>query len=286
MTENNTIDLARFYPDTMKILSQTITEESVILRFKSITHQAQCPRCGKTTDKYHSTYHRKVQDLPLFGKTVILDITAYRYYCADSECNQKVFAEGLQGFAGVYRRISSRLEELLITIALNTSCEGTAAICKKMGVRISADTVIKTLLRNADKIKISCGNVIGVDDWAYKKGHTYGTLICDGQTHKPVALLDGRDGSELKEWLKANQQVRIVTRDRASAYAKAISEVLPDAVQVADRFHLYQNLMVTVKESMLKDLPSRIAITDQIPDNEVPVCRQKDADKKNRVDGK
>ena len=89
----------------------------------------------------------------------------------------------------------------------------------------------------------TCGSVIGVDDFAFKKRHTYGTIIVDETTHKPVAVLDGRDGTTLKDWLKQNKHVTTVTRDRASAYAKAVEEILPDCMQIADRFHIHQNLM-------------------------------------------
>jgi transposase len=103
-------------------------------------------------------------------------------------------------------------------------------------------------------------DMIGVDDWAYKNGCTYGTIIVDGRTHKPIDLLDGRDGKGLKEWLKNNQQVKIVTRDRASAYASAISEVLPQAMQIADRFHLHQNLLEAIKNVTAQNIPAKVKI--------------------------
>jgi transposase len=106
-----------------------------------------------------------------------------------------------------------------------------------------------------------------VDDWAYSKGHTYGTIICDGETNKPVALLDGRDGASLKEWLLNNKHIKIVTRDRAGAYAKAISDALPEAIQVADRFHLFQNMMDTVKETLRAQLPEKIRVADEQLEN-------------------
>ena len=105
-----------------------------------------------------------------------------------------------------------------------------------MGINVSGDYVINTLKKRFSGQVHECGEIIGVADWAYKKGHTYGTVICDGATHKSVALLDGRDGASLKEWLLNNKHIKIVTRDRAGAYAKAISEALPEAIQVADRF--------------------------------------------------
>jgi transposase len=116
------------------------------------------------------------------------------------------------------------------------------------------------IIRKADEMEPIKTDMIGGDDWAYKKGSTYGTIIVDGRTHKPIDLLDGRDGKGLKEWLKKNQQVKIVTRDRASAYASAISEVLPEAMQIADRFHLHQNLLDAIKTVTAQQMPSKVKI--------------------------
>ena len=102
--------------------------------------------------------------------------------------------------------------------------------------------------------------MIGVDDFAYKKRNTYGTIIVNEKTHEPITLLDGRDGETLREWLKNNKQVKVVTRDRASAYARVITEELPDAMQVADRFHLHQNLLEAIKKALNKEIPATITI--------------------------
>ena len=105
-----------------------------------------------------------------------------------------------------------------------------------------------------------CGSAIGVDDFAFKKRHTYGTIIVDEATHRPVAILDGRDGMTLKEWLKNNKHVKTVTRDRASAYSSATQEILPDAMQIADRFHLHQNLLEAVKSTVNSVIPVDVRI--------------------------
>ena len=100
-----------------------------------------------------------------------------------------------------------------------------------------------------------------MDDFAFKKRHTYGTIIVDEATHKPVAILDGRDGKTiLKEWLSNNKHVKAVTRDRASAYSTAIKEILPDAMQIADRFHLHQNLLEAIRNTVNSVLPVDIRI--------------------------
>jgi transposase len=173
--------------------------------------------------------------------------------------------------------MTGRLEDFLIALALNTSCEGASRVSQLIGINISGDTLIRKVIRKTDQMEPIKTDMIGVDDWAYKKGLTYGTIIVDGRTHKPIELLDGRDGKGLKEWLKKNQQVKIVTRDRASAYASAISEVLPQAMQIADRFHLHQNLLAAIKNVTAQEIPAKVKI---IEDSEQKAVEQGKQEKK------
>ena len=254
------IDLSKFYPASLKIIQVEDKEKEVHIIIKSQTHVQNCPSCKQGCNEYHSTYRRKIQDLPILGKTVYIHLTAYRYYCCNGECKQKVFCETVDGFFEYKKRMTLRLEDFVIALAINTSCEGASQVCRIIGISISGDTLIRKVIRKAEKMEPVKTDIIGVDDWAYKKGSTYGTIIVDGRTHKPIDLLDGRDGKSLKEWLKQNKQVKIVTRDRASAYASAISEILPEAMQVADRFHLHQNLLVAIKNTTAQELPLKVKI--------------------------
>ena len=119
-----------------------------------------------------------------------------------------------------------------------------------------------------------------IDDFAFKKGNTYGTIVVDETTHRPVALLNGRDSDTLKEWLKNNRHINTVTRDRAGAYASALSEVLPDAMQIADRFHLHQNLLETIRNVLQGSIPANI----KIPEDELHTAVQPDNKKCDKID--
>ena len=157
--------------------------------------------------------------------------------------------------------MTERCADFICTLAMETSCEGCSRICKAMNLKVSGDTVIRLLTKRYTLQEAAkCGSVIGVDDFAFKKRHTYGTIIVDEATHTPVAILDGRDGSAFKEWLSHNKQVKAVTRDRASAYASAIQETLPDALQIADRFHLQQNLLEAIRNTVNAVVPVNIKI--------------------------
>jgi transposase len=256
----SSIDLQRFYTDELKITNIVEDSESIEIHMKSQKHSHRCVGCGREMHAYHATYARTVQDFPIMQKNVTLKIVAYNYYCSDEHCATTTFAEDYHGFVGRSGRMTERLEEFIRILALKTNCEGAAAICKAMGIRVSGDTIIRMLRKMADVIPPIVSETIGVDDFAYRKGQTYCTVICDEATHAPIEVLDGRDGSALREWLQKNKQVKKVTRDRAGAYAKAISDALPQAMQIADRFHLHQNLLKAVKEALKHELPNQIPI--------------------------
>jgi transposase len=281
MCGTSSVDLQAFYPDDLRITDIDEDECTLTIYLKSQKHGHTCPNCGQEMRVYHATYVRAVQDLPVFQKNVTLKITAFNYFCSDDICGTKTFAEDYEGFIGKSERMTGRLEDFIRMLALETNCEGAAAICKEMGIVVSGDTIIRRLRKLTNKPVPPCSDTIGVDDFAYRKGQTYCTVICDEATHEPIDVLDGRDGSALREWLKQNKQVKKVTRDRAGAYAKAISDELPEAMQIADRFHLHQNLLHAIKEALKRELPNQIAVPiDQelIPEMEAPLPTE---DKKN-----
>lgn len=263
---NSTIDLQNFFPSNqLKIINISEDSKSIKINLKSQTNNCICPKCNAISNKYHGTYVRKVQDLPMLGKQVLLEINSYEYKCENNNCSNKTMVESFDGFISYYSRMTERLSDFLCTLALKTSCEGAARIAKNMNIKVSGDTIIKILLKKYDAMKIdTCSSTVGIDDFAFKKRHNYGTIIVDEKTHKPIAILDGRDGKTLSSWLKENKHIKMVTRDRASAYAKVIEQELPDAMQIADRFHIHQNLLQAIKKALYKEIPSTIKIENDM----------------------
>lgn len=254
------LDFTDFFPKSIEIRNIEKEPDKITVHLKSYSKMQQCPLCQRECRFHHSTYRRKLQDLPILGNQVIIRLTAYRYTCDHTDCEQKVFCETIDGFCGSYKRMTARLEDFLLTLVLHTSCEGASRIAKMTGIQVSGDTLIRMLLEKAEQIPPIKTDTIGIDDWAYRKGQSYGTIIVDGHTHKVIDLLEGRDGKALKLWLEKNKQVKVVTRDRANAYAAAIQEILPDATQIADRFHLHQNLLEAIKKAAEQELPAKIKI--------------------------
>lgn len=250
------VNLQTFYPEELEIRKIEERKREIRIWLKSKTKRCVCPYCQKELTQKRATYERKVQDLSIMGKQVWLVVKVYEYQCTD--CNRPV-AESFGEFLKPVSRMTERCSELIARLALETSYEGASRILQAMGIQYSGDSIIRLLLKRLEAMpEPEVGSAIGGDDFAFKKRNTYGTIIVDAQTHKPVAILDGRDGKTLKEWLKSNQHVKVVTRDRASAYAKVIQEELPDAMQIADRFHLHQNFLEAIKKVLSSEIPNAV----------------------------
>lgn len=162
-------------------------------------------------------------------------------------------------FAKASQVRTNSLNALILAVSMFLSNEGASKVLALLGVQVSNDT-IQRLYDRIEFVDNPDVEEIGIDDVAIRKGQTYATAIYDLKDHHLIALLDGRDGVPLKEWLRSHKKVRLVARDRASAYASAINEVLPNCIQVADRFHLLQNLLGYMKDIFKEEIPARLYI--------------------------
>lgn len=233
-------------------------DDSLHIYIKSKEHGCICPICGKMSTTLHATYERKLQDTPIHCKQTFLHANVYKYDCKNPECECKVFMEKLL-FAKASQVRTDALNTLVLATSMFLSNEGASKVLALLGVQISNDT-IQRLYDRIEFVDDPDIEEIGVDDVAIRKGQTYATAIYDLKDHHLLALLDGRDGAPLKKWLESHNKVHLVARDRASAYASAISEILPDCIQVADRFHLLQNLLGYMKDIFKEEMPSKIYI--------------------------
>ena len=233
--------------------------EGIHLYIKSKNKTGKCPNCNNECC-IHSTYDRVLQDTPIHNKITLLHVKAYEYECQNTECNITTFNEELE-FAKKYQVMTDALIQLILCISIFLSNSCASLILSLIGVKVSADT-IKNLY---DRIKIMDNldvEEIGIDDVATRKGMKYATAIYDLKNHHMIALLEGRDADSIKEWLRDHSKIKKVARDRASAYASAISEILPNCMQVADRFHLFENIIKYLKDIFYSEMPDKIFIKD------------------------
>lgn len=225
---------------------------------KSTSTSGRCPCCGESSSSVNSASFRHPQWMPVNGMTTYAHITLKRYVCKNSGCTQRTFVEQLDHVRSSQHR-SDLVNLVIFAISIFCSDIVTAMICREMGISISHDSANR-MLRKISMEDDTDVEFIGVDDVSLRKGQTYHTVIYDGNDHHLLALLDGRDGESLKEWLKGHPKVSVVARDRASAYASAVTEILPGAVQVADRFHILQNLIGYLNDIFKADVPDRIFV--------------------------
>lgn len=259
------------------------TKDANYIFLKSKKKTTICPKCGHPTQKLHNTYDRKVQILPFGNKETYAIVKCFKYECTNEECDQKVIMDDLE-FVSPKQVKSDSLICTILGVSAFLSNEGASRVLKLLGIKCSNDTI----KRLYDRLIIEDNpdiTEIGVDDVATRKGHTYATAIYDMNDHHLIALLDGRDGETFKKWLTSHPKITKVTRDRVSAYATAINEVLPNCTQIADRFHMLQNLLEYLKDIFNAELPKEIIIHNGVIVDEPEKVRGPDNNTKKIIAG-
>lgn len=240
---NDSPHLIAFERLTVSGLDMTIEARAT----REIVH---CPKCQQPTQKVHSRYIRRPRDLPTAGLQVRVLLKSRKFFCENASCSRSIFCERLPECVEKYAHATARLNQHLGWLGLALGGELGARLGGRIGYVVSASTLIKRIRdgNSQSENPTSDIKVLGIDDFALRRGCEYGTVLVDLEKHQIVDLLPGREAAPLAEWLHQHPTVTTISRDRAPAYREGATAGAPHAEQIADRWHLLSNLTAAFEE--------------------------------------
>jgi transposase len=228
-------------PEGMLVDQVQLTENSLLVTVIATHPTSCCPLCAEASSSIHSSYRRQVRDVSCGGRHVQLALTMRKFFCRNALCRQKIFTERLPQFVEPWARMTIRLCQALQSIGLATSGQGGARLAERLSMQTSRQTILRRIM---DLPPIPAGTVVllGIDDFSFRRGQWFGTILVNLESHRIIDLLPDRRAETVAWWMRLHPDLAVVSRDRGGEYASAAAQAAPQAIQVADRFHVVKNL--------------------------------------------
>src|SRR5437588_7523219 len=238
-------------PDGLEITTVSETPEEVLVHVSSYRASSPCPRCSRPSSAIHSSYCRHPRDLPCVCRPIRLVFTVRKFFCRNPDCTRKVFTERLADFIEASSRLTKRLRTAVQDVGFATCGKGGERLSDKLAMRTSDATVLWSLflipVPEVDQVR-----VVGVDDWSWRRGKRFGSILVNLETHKIIDLLADREAESVQRWMATHPEVDVVSRDRGGVYIDGATLGAPQATQVADRWHILSNLGDAVEEFLIR----------------------------------
>src|SRR5258707_1136566 len=234
-------------PAGITILSDHPSATELVIRVACHAPSMPCPECHQPSTRIHGNYQRTVADLPCAGRNVLLMLTVRKFVCSTPTCPYKIFTERLPGLVESYGRMTPRLIALVQSLGVGAGGQLGTRQADRTGIATTPSTLLRHLMQLPAPVTRAV-RVLGVDDFAWKKRFTYGTILVDLERRKIIDVLPDRESVTVETWLKKHPEVDIVSRDRGKEFAKAATLGAPQARQVVDRFHVVKNLSEVLRE--------------------------------------
>ena len=267
MTRSVMIDAEELVRTVFSGLSALVIEDVedagdvIVVRARTRDKLVACPACGTETGRVYGYHERTAADVPVDGRRVLVKVKARRLRCPVLGCPRQTFREQVPGVLERYQRRTARLAGEVSAVVRELAGRAGSRLLAVLGIGISRHTALRTLLaiRLPD---LEVPRVLGIDDFALRRGFAYATILLDAETGRRVDVLEGRTADVVADWLREHPGAEIVCRDGSGAYGEAVRRALPGAVQVSDRWHLWHGLGEAVRKEVAahcacwaKDMP-------------------------------
>ena len=257
-------------PKSLRLDAAAVEESALVLMLRSAARSADCPCCERRSSRVHSEYLRVVDDARLANVTITAKLVVRRFRCDNTRSERSIFAERLSDFVQPHARRTTRSHRRVVETGMALGGEAAARLLRRQGVLVSADTVLRAV-RAEPAVQHAAPRAIGIDDFALRRGHRYGTVIVDLDRRRIIDVLPSRDVDAVAQWLRAHPTVRFVARDRAEVYAEGTRRGAPHAVQIADRWHLLKNAGDALEHVLLRH---RAELKQAVAPDEVPAAEE------------